>query len=68
MILGQSAGTAAVVAMDEGIVVQDVDYTKLKARLLVINRSFRAKNKVVNRITIFSLSLILLAVFGGGPN
>ena len=34
MILGQSAGTAAVMAMDEGIVVQDVDYTKLKARLL----------------------------------
>ena len=34
MILGQSAGTAAVMAMDEGIFVQDVDYTKLKARLL----------------------------------
>ena len=34
MILGQSAGTAAVMAMEEGIVVQDVDYTKLKARLL----------------------------------
>ena len=34
MILGQSAGTAAVMAIDEGIVVQDVDYTKLKARLL----------------------------------
>ena len=34
MILGQSAGTAAVMAMDEGILVQDVDYTKLKARLL----------------------------------
>ena len=34
MILGQSAGTAAVMAIDEGILVQDVDYTKLKARLL----------------------------------
>ena len=34
MILGQSAGTAAVMSMDEGVVVQDVDYTKLKARLL----------------------------------
>jgi len=34
MILGQSAGTAAVMAMDEGIAVQDVDYTKLKAKLL----------------------------------
>jgi hypothetical protein len=34
MILGQSAGTAAVMAIDEGILVQDVDYRKLKARLL----------------------------------
>ena len=34
MILGQSAGTAAVMAIDEGIVVQDIDYTKLKAKLL----------------------------------
>jgi hypothetical protein len=34
MILGQSAGTAAVMAMDEGILVQDVDYSKLKARLI----------------------------------
>jgi len=34
MILGQSAGTAAVMAIDEDIVVQDVDYIKLKARLL----------------------------------
>ena len=34
MILGQSAGTAAAMAIDEDILVQDVDYTKLKARLL----------------------------------
>ena len=34
MILGQSAGTAAVMAIDEGIFVQDVDYRKLKAKLL----------------------------------
>lgn len=34
MILGQSAGTAAVLAMDEGIAVQDVNYQKLKEKLL----------------------------------
>ncbi len=35
MILGQSAATAAVMAIDEKISVQDLDYSKLKARLLV---------------------------------
>ena len=35
MILGQSAGTAAVMAIDDNMSVQNVDYTKLKARLLV---------------------------------
>lgn len=34
MILGQSAATAAVMAMDSGIDVQDVPYDKLRARLL----------------------------------
>jgi hypothetical protein len=34
MILGQSAATAAVMAMDEKIRVQKVDYAKLKKRLL----------------------------------
>ena len=34
MILGQSAGTAAVLAIDEGVAVQDIPYEKLKARLL----------------------------------
>jgi len=34
MILGQSAGTAAVLAIDENIQVQDLPYQKLKARLL----------------------------------
>ncbi|MCK4921658.1 MAG: FAD-dependent oxidoreductase [Bacteroidales bacterium] len=34
MILGQSAGTAAVMAIDEGVAVQDVSYEKLKKRLL----------------------------------
>lgn len=34
MILGQSAATAAVLALDLGIAVQDVPYEKLRARLL----------------------------------
>ena len=33
MILGQSAATAAVMAIDEGIAVQDVPYAKLRERL-----------------------------------
>jgi len=34
MILGQSAATAAVLAIDDSIDVQDVDYSKLRSRLL----------------------------------
>lgn len=34
MILAQSAATAAAMALDEGIAVQEVDYEKLRARLL----------------------------------
>lgn len=34
MILGQSAGTAAVLAIDEDVAVQDITYEKLKSRLL----------------------------------
>ena len=34
MILSESAATAAVIAIDEGIAVQDVDYDKLKAKLV----------------------------------
>ena len=34
MILGQSAATAAVMAIDGKIAVQDVPYTKLRERLL----------------------------------
>ncbi|MHC4332073.1 MAG: FAD-dependent oxidoreductase, partial [Planctomycetota bacterium] len=34
MILGQSAATAGIFAIDEGIKVQDVAYSKLRARLL----------------------------------
>jgi len=33
MVLGQSAGTAAVLALDGNVAVQDVDYDKLKERL-----------------------------------
>jgi len=34
MILGQSAGTAAALAIDDGTAVQDIIYDKLKARLV----------------------------------
>lgn len=34
MILGQSAATAAAIALDDGIPVQDVPYAKLRERLL----------------------------------
>ncbi|MDA9857915.1 FAD-dependent oxidoreductase [Rubripirellula sp.] len=33
MILGQSAGTAAAFAIEDGIALQDLDYAKLKAKL-----------------------------------
>lgn len=34
MILGQSAATAATLAVDAGVAVQDVDYARLRERLL----------------------------------
>ncbi len=34
MILGQSAGTAAAIAIDSGVTVQKVDYARLRERLL----------------------------------
>jgi len=34
MILGQSAATAAALAVDQDLAVQDVDYQQLAARLL----------------------------------
>jgi len=34
MVLGQSAATAATLAIDENIAVQDVEYEKLKTLLL----------------------------------
>jgi hypothetical protein len=33
MILGQSAATAAVLAIDEGVAVQKLDYPRLRDRL-----------------------------------
>ena len=34
MILGQSAATAAVQAIAQGVVVQDVEFSKLREKLL----------------------------------
>src|SRR5690606_38637787 len=34
MVLGQSAATAACLAIEEGVTVQELDYSKLKPRLL----------------------------------
>jgi hypothetical protein len=34
MVLGESAATAAVIAIDDNVNVQDVDYSRLRARLL----------------------------------
>ena len=34
MVLGQSSATAVVIAIDDNINVQDVDYSKLRAHLL----------------------------------
>jgi hypothetical protein len=34
MVLGQSAATAAAQAIEDGVAVQDVDYSKLRKRLL----------------------------------
>ena len=34
MVLGQSAATTAVQAIEDGVAVQDVDYMKLRKRLL----------------------------------
>lgn len=41
MILGQSAGTAASIAIDSGVAVQQVDYAKLKSRLLADKQILR---------------------------
>jgi hypothetical protein len=38
MILGQSAGTAAAIAIDDQVAIQDVDYPKLSAKLLELGQ------------------------------
>ncbi len=43
LILGQSAATAAVLALDEGVSVQQVDYTKLRKQLLADRQVLEAK-------------------------
>ena len=40
MILGQSAATAAALAIDEGVAVQEIDYAPLRARLLADGQRF----------------------------
>jgi hypothetical protein len=45
MILGQSAGTAASFAIDDSVPVQDIDYDKLKERLLEDGQRLRVEVK-----------------------
>jgi hypothetical protein len=45
MILGQSAATAAVHAIDGGAPIQEVDYSKLKNRLLEDDQVLRTDAK-----------------------
>ena len=47
MILAQSAATAAVLAIDEAISVQQVSYEKLKTKLLEDNQILMLKKKEV---------------------
>ena len=44
MILGQSAATAAVLAMEDGIAVQDLEYEKLRNRLLADGQILELQN------------------------
>lgn len=49
MILGQSATTAAILALDEGIAVQDVSYEKLKKRLLDDGQVLTMADQIVSK-------------------
>ena len=49
MILGQSAATAAALAIDEKILVQDVRYEKLRARLLKDGQVLEFSSASANR-------------------
>ena len=46
MILGESAATAAAIAIDDKVNVQKVNYTKLKKKLLDQNQVLGLKNKI----------------------
>jgi hypothetical protein len=43
MILGQSAATAAAIALEDGVIVQDINYQKLCERLLADKQVLRWK-------------------------
>lgn len=57
MILGQSAATAAVMAIEKGIAVQDVDYSKLRARLLADGQVLDLPPNAIPRIDLSAKSL-----------
>lgn len=50
MILGQSAATAAVQAIDDGVAVQNVDYDQLRERLLADGQVLEGKGAPSGRI------------------
>jgi len=58
MIFGQSAATAAVFAIDDNIAIQDVDYEKLKERLLADGQRlvYNQRNTSVQGVAITSLT------------
>ena len=45
MILGQSTGTAAALSLDDEVAVQDLDYQKLRERLLADMQRLETKSK-----------------------
>ena len=49
MILGQSATTAAVLALDQGIPVQDVSYAQLKEKLLEDGQVLTMEDQIVSQ-------------------
>jgi len=66
MVLGQSAGNAAALALDEKCSVQAVDYQKLRARLLSSGQVLQrpAKGKSVMRATTQGVSNPVIVCFG----
>nr|WP_238325401.1 FAD-dependent oxidoreductase [Lunatimonas lonarensis] len=47
MILGQSATTAAMMALDQGIAVQDLSYTSLRERLLADGQVLTMEDRII---------------------